>query len=430
MREGCVLVSRLKQGEPSFSNFVIEAGPDVSQHPLVPDGGKFALLLGSEVDWNYHTVPQKHLGGRILSNLAGKALGGSTAIIGDLWADMVGDSRWSYEGLLPYLRKIESHFDPKRDKDVHGYDGPIKTESTVEEPWRAVGVTYNPEMNSGNPIGLAEVVENRVGGMRQMSSSIAARREVIISAGACRTPQLLILSGIGNAEELRHYGINVNPEKGLSIGSPAFNDPSFFKGLPMDFVVTQQVPLDGLRKALVKDDPNLNPNRHPLVCSQRGHVKAYTIYVTSNPANPVVNKDGTHITTAVVCLRDRNPHSAPVIDPNYLATEVDRYMLREGLRKAREVLRDTLADALPLNPTSDDEQLNDLARRRQMTTYHPSDSASMGEVVDSELQVNGIDRLRVVEASVIPMPLATQIQMCIYALAEQAANIILERHQF
>jgi hypothetical protein len=70
----------------------------------------------------------------------------------------------------------------------------------------------------------------------------------------------------------------------------------------MDFVVTQQVPLDGLRKALVKDDPNLNPNRHPLVCSQRGHVKAYTIYVTSNPANPVVNKDGTHITTAVVCL--------------------------------------------------------------------------------------------------------------------------------
>jgi choline dehydrogenase-like flavoprotein len=82
MREGCVLVSRLKQGEPSFSNFVIEAGPDVSQHPLVPDGGKFALLLGSEVDWNYHTVPQKHLGGRILSNLAGKALGGSTAIIG------------------------------------------------------------------------------------------------------------------------------------------------------------------------------------------------------------------------------------------------------------------------------------------------------------------------------------------------------------
>jgi choline dehydrogenase-like flavoprotein len=54
----------------------------------------------------------------------------------------------------------------------------------------------------------------------------------------------------------------------------------------------------------------------------------------------------------------------------------------------------------------------------------------MGEVVDSELQVNGIDRLRVVEASVIPMPLATQIQMCIYALAEQAANIILERHQF
>lgn len=79
---GCVLASRLKQGDTSLSILLIEAGPDVSKHPLVPDGGKYALLLGTEINWNYRTVPQKHLGGHILSNHAGKALRGGSAING------------------------------------------------------------------------------------------------------------------------------------------------------------------------------------------------------------------------------------------------------------------------------------------------------------------------------------------------------------
>ncbi|KAE8154745.1 glucose dehydrogenase [Aspergillus avenaceus] len=532
---GCVLASQLKQGDPSLSILLIEAGPDVSNHSLVADGSKYTLLLGSEIDWNYHTVPQRHLGGRVLSNHAGKALGGGTAINGggwlrgakedyDLWADLVGDSQWSYEGFLPYFRKVESHFDPDGDREAHGFEGPIKTESVtstgrryplrreVEEAWRTVGVTYNPDMNSGNPLGVVEVVENRVVGLRQMSSSvypldieiltdtlvgrvvieenngrkvataveladggrrIAARREVVLSAGAYRSPQILMLSGIGPADELHSHGIDVildlpdvgrhfhdhiavsqwwklkHPERGLSIGSPVFIDPTLFKGLPLDFVVTQSVPLDGLREALVKDDPSVHPDKHPLVCSQRGHFETYTIYVANNPENPVIKMDGTHITTSVACmlptsrgsvtLKDRSPHSSPVIDPNYFATETDRYTMRQGLRRVREVLRDTPAGqgmiesetveegAMPLTATSDDAQLDDLARRR-ITLYHPSGSASMGKVVDGELRVMGVDGLRVVDASVIPMPLAAHIQMCVYALAEKAAGIIQGKH--
>ncbi|KAF5866440.1 hypothetical protein ETB97_011992 [Aspergillus alliaceus] len=196
---------------------------------------------------------------------------------------------------------------------------------------------------------------------------ISARGEIIISAGAYRTPQLLMLSGIGPGDELRCYGINVvldlpdvgrhfhdhggdslwwklkHPERGLSIGSPASNDPAFVKGNPIDFVVTQPVQLDRLRQALVKDGPNLNPNEHPLVSIQRGHIKTFTICTTSNPQHPTVNMDGSHITT---------------------------------LEEAREVLQDTPAGqetiesetvedgALPVTITSGDEQLNDLARRR------------------------------------------------------------------
>lgn len=77
---GCVLASRLNQDNPSLSILLIEAGPDASSHPLVPQGSKATQLLGSELDWGYETVPQKHLDDRVLSNHAGKALGGSTVI--------------------------------------------------------------------------------------------------------------------------------------------------------------------------------------------------------------------------------------------------------------------------------------------------------------------------------------------------------------
>lgn len=80
---GCVLASRLKQADRSLSVLVIEAGLDVSNHPLVPDGSKYCLLLGMDIDWNYKTVPQMHLNGRVLSNHAGRDLGGSSAINAD-----------------------------------------------------------------------------------------------------------------------------------------------------------------------------------------------------------------------------------------------------------------------------------------------------------------------------------------------------------
>ncbi|PWY87046.1 glucose dehydrogenase [Aspergillus sclerotioniger CBS 115572] len=530
---GCVLASRLKQDNPSLSILLIEAGPDASSHPLVPDGSKATQLLGSELDWSYKTVPQKHLDDRVLSNHAGKALGGSTAINSggwmrgaredyDLWASLVGDRQWSYQGLLPYFRKLESHFDSHADPEIHGFKGPIKTESVsytgrkyplrqpVQAAWNAVGVTYNPDINSGNPYGLVEVVENRVGGIRQMSSTvypldviimtetfvkrvlveerhgrkiaigveleddgqsrIITRREVIVSAGAYRTPQLMMLSGIGPSEELRTRGIDVvldlpdvgrhfldhvavpqwwklrHPEKGLAIGSPTLRDPACFRGNPIDFVVLESVPLEGLRQALAKDAPNRNPDEHPLISSQRVHTETVTVYVAQNPQNPMIAVDGTHITTFMCCmlptsrgsikLADRDIRSAPHIDPNYCATETDRYVLRDGLRKLREALRDTTAgqgiidsetveeNFQPLGPNTDDQAIDNLIRRRAMTLYHPAGSTSMGKVVDGDLRVKGIDGLRIVDASVIPTPLSTHIQACVYALAEQAADII------
>ncbi|EAW14535.1 putative GMC oxidoreductase [Aspergillus clavatus NRRL 1] len=217
----------------------------------------------------------------------------------------------------------------------------------VKAAWNALGVRYNHDLNSGNPLGLAEVVENRCDGRRQFSSSIytlnvhkltetlakrviiekgdgrkvatavelvrddkkilTARREVILAAGAYRTPQLLMLSGIGPAEELQRHGIEVlldmpdvglnfhdhpsvtqwwklrSPEKNLSVGSPAFGGPILSKGIPLDFIV---VPLDGLRGALAKDETGPDPNKHPLISVQRAHVETAIFMWRATPRTP------------------------------------------------------------------------------------------------------------------------------------------------
>ena len=237
---------------------------------------------------------------------------------------------------------------------------------------------------------------------------ITARREVIVSAGTYSSPQILMLSGLGPKDELQNHGIETvldlpdvgrhfqdhccvnqwwklkKPENGLAVGSPGFSNPIYFKGLPLDFVATQSVPRECLLKAL-SDDNEANPELHALT-TQHGHLEFYILYQARKPENPVIVPDGTHITTSTICilptsrgsirLRDANPESAPLIDPNYLATETDRYVIREGLRKIHKVLRETEAGqefiaseavedgGREVSSDSSDEELDDLIRRR------------------------------------------------------------------
>ncbi|RFU28328.1 hypothetical protein B7463_g8013, partial [Scytalidium lignicola] len=527
------LCCRLKEGNSNLSILLVEAGPNANDNLSVLDGSKFVSLWGSDFDWKYVTVPQKSLGGKTVPNPAGRLLGGGSAINAggwirgdktdyDIWGEMVNDKRWSYNGLLPYFRRVEAHYDNNSNPDIHGFTGPIKTESIrstgrafplqsfVEDAWNAEGVRYIPDKNSGDPIGLGEHVACQVDGMRQFSSlqypldvsiltntlvkrviieehnstqvavgielagngrKIHAKQEVIVCAGAYRTPQVLMLSGIGPASHLRHHGIDVildmpdvgqhlhdhptitqwwklrEPEKGLAMESTGFNSPQLFKGLPMDFVATQPVPLEGLKEALVRDGDTKNINSNVLVTRQLGHVETYITYVAFNPENPKIPLDGSHISSGVVCLlptsrgtiklADKDANSSPFIDPNYAATEADRYILREGLKKLYRVMHNTPAGRntieeetvedgyAPISTASSDEKIDDFIRRRVLSAYHPAGSASMGKVVDSDLRVKGVENLRVVDASVIPLPLASHIQACVYAISEQAADIIL-----
>lgn len=265
---GVVLASRLHERKPHLSITLVEAGPDVTAKPHIANPAEAALLHFSELDYKYFTVPQKHLDASPKYNCAIKGLSGGTIINTggwirgdkvdyDEWAKEVNDNRWSYDGLLPYFKRSENHFDPNGDPTQHGFDGPVVTASvsssgrkfplreSILNLWKNLGLDHIPDANNGHPQGIAELVENWKDGQRQIVSetySLAgvnvltdtavsrvlvdddksavgveladARKltvkeggQVVVSSGAYGTPKVLQLSGIGDPTELLKHEI-------------------------------------------------------------------------------------------------------------------------------------------------------------------------------------------------------------------------------
>jgi choline dehydrogenase-like flavoprotein len=361
---------------------------------------------------------------------------------------MVGDKRWSWEGFLPYFCKTERHYDPKVSSKIHGHVGSVYTASVsssgrnypLREPikaaWASLGIQKVEDINDGSPLGVAEVVESRTKGQRVISSaayslngvtilsstmaqrilvsslkdgtkvatgvelangqSYSAKREVILSAGSIRTPQLLMLSGIGPAEELKRHNIphlvsspevgkNLwdhlgifqqwklrHPELGAAVGSPAFTDPAFLTGNPIDWHTTSSVPLDGLKSAFSKDLHGSLLENHPLLTKgPRCHLGLIVRYASA----PGFPSDGTIITSyalnylptsrGTITLASSDVNEKPIIDHNHLATEVDRYRIRFGARMFARLMSTAegkemvVGEAVPVGFKGIDEESTD-----------------------------------------------------------------------
>ncbi|OJJ02478.1 hypothetical protein ASPVEDRAFT_41970 [Aspergillus versicolor CBS 583.65] len=529
---GCVVASRLKQRDPSLDIFLLEAGPDASDNPNVKTFPGLFSLLDSDLDWSYATTPQANTANRKHTVHAGRALGGgSTTNFGgwsrgdakdyDLWADTVKDDRWSFKGLLPYFRRSESFFDRSADAAYHGFDGPVRVTSVsasdpkrryplrdpIRDAWLEVGERYNPDAGSGQLSGIVEFLETWDGGERQAAYQaysldgvqcitnaavhkvefngsaqkkasavlladgrrFTARREIILAAGSLRTPQLLMLSGIGPAETLSKHGIPItvdapnvgknltdhfalyqlyklrNPERGLALGSPALSDPAFMKGLPTDWTVNQQVPREILETAVQKDRERFGPNSDDSVLIP-GRPLVETLPVYAPAGIPDAPMDGSLIVTSVmllgatsrgsVSISSPDPAEPPLVDSNYYDTEADRAVLIHGARRTAQAMLDT--DALkeyiecevpppgmpPLSSKSSDSEYDARIRATGMAHHHPAGTAAMGRVVDSSLRVYGVQGLRVVDASVLPVSIGGHPQATLYAVAEQAVDIM------
>ena len=439
---GCALATRLKEGDPAAEVLFLEAGTDASGDPRTANLFAGFVLRDSELDWQYKTAPQTSLDGREVSNVAGKVLGGGSVlnygrwVRGDAadyedWATTVGDSSYSYDGLLPYFRRSENYFDKSASSEERGFEGPIQVVTVsgssearkyglrdpLKDAFTELGVPLN-----GSPgrslAGLCEITENwgpngsrqpanqayglkgvkvltstvvqnvlfetgtkprAVGVQTSEGQKITARKEVIISAGTWRSPQVLMLSGIGPKQQLSELKIPVirdlpavgegmfdhfalfqffkvrHPDRPLSMGNPHWTDPAYMLGLPADWAVNDVVPEELLRPAIEHDnaqtkDPSVRRQNQALLRPGRPHVEECVMYAPILPGIPV-NGSIVAVSTMLLVpssrgstkLASADPRERPISDPNYFSSEVDRTVLRYGTRRVMKALLQTKA---------------------------------------------------------------------------------------
>ena len=531
---GCAVASRLHQGDPSKTVLLIERGPDEQKHPHIISPVAAPLIpVTTNLVSQYPTKPQAALANRTISNLTGNILSGSSAVNygmwsrGDKadyeqWAKSSGDDRWTYERMMPYFNRSEHHHDPDADPKLHGFDGPIHTVSgrhyplrdTVYSAFHAAGYQDIQDANSGNPLGLAKYTENWHKATRQPAGTayplegvevmtdttvhkltlkdhpatgnmlvtgiellsgrqIHARNEVIISCGAHRTPQLLMLSGIGNEVELAKHGIHqfVNShfvghnlfdhlalgiawklkpsvqERGAALGHRKWkNNHSNAEGMPMEWIVHASVRPSALLPALQADGEILSAPKQ-LLLKERAHTMMLVAYgpMAMGPNNSIP-MDGSHISSIALLyqptsrgsltLSSANPEDPPVVDPAYYATQADKVMLRSAIRNILRVMETPAMQEVvdcesppkgypPLTSKSTDGEIDARVAGFGTTIHHAAGTCAMGNVVDGQLRVRGVDGLRIVDASVFPAPVSGGLQASVYAVAELASDLIL-----
>jgi choline dehydrogenase-like flavoprotein len=444
----------------------------------------------------------------------------------DLWARIVGDESWSYGAMLPFMKKVECMAVSEengvfRDEEQHGYDGPIKVTPTramwpnrkfpmrdiTRKMWEEIGVKSLTDGNAAEQNGLADTVELWIEGKRQMPGSVfdlnnvqvrtgavvekvtfdtseasnnpvvngvlltngehlKATKEVILCAGTIHSPQILMLSGVGDPEELGRYDIPVasankqvgknvvdhigvasnwklnHPEQGLTLGSPLFNDPTFFWGWPSDFLRFGRLEIDAKLGDLIESEAD----RDLLLRPDATHVENISLYAgRPKGAGIALVHDGTLASGLTILvsptsrgsikLKSASIKDPPAIDVNFLDTEVDRLILREGLRQMAAVYAETKTGQATFSHEvppqghkaileANDLELDDRAASFGETTWHLMGGCCMKQVVDSHCRVLGARGLRVVDASVFPIPLSCHPQATVYAMAERVAQWI------
>lgn len=501
---GCVLAARLTE-DPGVKVLLLEAGgPDLDAAIQMPVA--FPTLFKSHLDWGFQTVPQRHANDRGVHWPRGKVLGGSSSINAmiyirgnpydfDTWRDAYGCKGWGYADVLPYFLRAEDQ--QRGASEFHGAGGPLRVEdlrykSPAVRAWvdaaRAAGLPANRDFNGAaqDGVGFYQVTQRRgrrwsavdaylrpaltrpnltvltgavatslavehgrATGVRYLlhgSRHLATGGEVILSAGAIGSPHLLLLSGIGPAEDLRRHGIEVvldAPEVGRGLQdhpnlAVSWKVPSK-KAIWEGFSRTNAVLWEALGRGpiasnaaeaggFVRTRPGLSaPDLQYHVVSSpfedQGLTEPTTRELTVLITPLAVGSRG------AVTLRSRDPRHRPAIDPGYLSDPADLDLFLHGIRQCRQIaLHDPLAvlvegDNLPDGALAEVEFI----RARCATAYHPTSTLAMGSgnaPVDPELRLRGLDGVRVVDASVMPEVPRGNTNAPTIMIAERAADIL------
>ncbi len=516
---GCVLAARLTE-DPSVRVLLLEAGPpDDADEIHIP--AAVNLLWKGPYDWDYTTVPQESAGGRRVYWPRGKTLGGSSSINAmiyirgsrfdyDTWRDDYGCAGWGYADLLPYFLRAEGN--SRGASAYHGAAGPLSVQDGHRSPLtrsfveaaRACGLQENDDFNGPAQDGVGFYQVTQRGGRRcsaadaylrpalprpnltvQTNSlvtriaveggraavvhylrggaeeSARAEGEVILAGGAVNSPQLLMLSGIGPADQLRELGIDVlvdNQGVGANLSdhpivTAMWNTPKV-RGLwemagPASLLrwqLTHSGPLvSNVAEAggFSRSDPGLPApdlqwHALPVPYENQG---------LTDPARRALSLLVTLVSVrsrGAITLRSADPRHKPAIDPGYLTDSADIEPLVMGLQMARQfaaaqpMASICTSEFAPGPDVRSDAELRDFIRRDLATLYHPVGSCAMAgdsplaagklaSVVDPDLRVRGVEGLRVVDASVMPAVPRGNTNAPVIAIAERAADLIAGR---
>ncbi|WMC11277.1 choline dehydrogenase [Oceanimonas pelagia] len=513
---GCVLANRLSE-DPAIRVLLLEAGGrDWNPWIHVPVG-YFKTMHNPATDWCYVTDPDQGIDGRRLQWPRGKVLGGSSSLNGllyirgqhqdyDDWAAL-GNEGWSFDEVLPYFKKSECQ---SRGEDAyHGVDGPLKVSDLrlrreiaerFIEAARQTGIPANPDCNGERQEGVGYFQQTAHKGLRCSSAKAFLRpalkrpnltllthahtrrillegkqatgiefehkgkrllaratREVVLSAGAIGSPQILQCSGIGEPEHLASVGVDCrhplpgvgeNLQDHLQIRlvfktrcrtlNDEVNNTLKKMGVGMQYALSRTGPL------------TLAASQVYIFTQSRDGLSRPDIQFHMQPLSADKPGDGVHpfsAFTASVCqlrphsrgrirIRSADPHQYPSIQPNYLSAEEDCRVAVDAIKVARRIaeadaLRPVITDEyVPGRQYQSDEELLQAARRFSQTIYHPTSTCKMGQddmaVVDSRLRVHGITGLRVADASIMPVIVSGNTNAPSIMIGEKAADMIKE----
>ncbi|MFE2230415.1 GMC family oxidoreductase [Streptomyces kronopolitis] len=488
---GCVLAARLSE-DADRTVLLLETGPAKTRADLATPPA-WPALLGSEVDHAYTTVPQHGTGGLSHAYPRGRTLGGCSATNAmvflrghrndfDRWA-AAGCTGWDFDALLPYFRRMETV--AGGDPGFRGDSGPMRpapAHPEVANPLSqvfvdaavAAGHPATDDFNGRHQEGAGRHDLSIADGRRQSTAdaylhpvraqrpnltvstgsrahrllldgdrctgvefrrgtetvTAHARAEVIVSAGAVDTPRLLLLSGIGPADELRRTGVEVHHDL-PGVGRNLHDHPL----CPLVHEASRPIPAGRTNLSesslLWRSDTSLSGPDMQLMFihipyhppTMRAPANSFTLGLATVPES-----------RGTVRLAGADPDTPPLIDPNYLGTESDVRRMLHGIEVAREIAAAPpfrewrTREVLPGDGVTEEGELRAYLARATGTYFHPVGSCAMGTgagaVVAPDLTVHGLTGLRVADASVMPTIVSVNTNPATIMIAEKAADLI------
>jgi choline dehydrogenase len=516
---GCAIANRLS-ADANVTVALVEAGP-ADRNPWIHiPVGYFRTMGNPKSDWRYMTEQDPGIAGRAIAWPRGRVLGGSSSINGllyvrgqpqdyDYWAQL-GCTGWSWDSVLPLFKRAET-WHGVHSNDVRGKDGPLSVQDSrltreVVDQWLDAAETagykrtadYNGEDQEGvgyfqltmkggrrcssavaylNPVKSRPnlsiitdaqtekvlIEEERAVGIRVKRhgamETIKARREVILSAGAIGSPQILMLSGIGDPEDLSPHGIEVRKALkgvGKNLQDHLQARPVYKTNLSTINTEANNVFKQGmmaLQYALTQRGPmTMAASLGTGFLKTEEHLETPDIQFHIQPWSADKPADGPHKFSAFTAsvlqlrpesaghmkLRSANMDDHPEIHPNYLATDLDCKTIVKGIQIARKISNSAPLSAHiteehapgPGIAFEDEDATLDWARRTAVTIYHPTGTCKMGiddkAVVDPRLRVKGVEGLRVADASIMPQIVSGNTNAPCIMIGEKAADLVLE----